>query len=157
MMRRGTAFRLERVLEYRRRLTEAAEQRLALTVRERQELEALLGQIHDEREALSTYLGECTGSGPLDLTALAAAEAYDERLRTEANARRRARAEALVREAAARADLLDRRVDQRVLERLKERTLQEQREREETAARQALDEIATLRYARGVSNGVRHG
>ena len=60
-------------------------------------------------------------------------------------------------ESAARAELIDRRIDERVLERLKERTLREQRERDEAAARQALDEIATLRYARAMSNGAGYG
>ncbi|MFO7270420.1 MAG: flagellar export protein FliJ [Sphaerobacter thermophilus] len=150
-------FRLERVLEHRRRLTEAAEQQLALTIQKRLKVEAALQQIQGARTAVGSYLEERAASGALDLTALAAAEAYDARLRAEASARRRERAEVLVEESAARAELIDRRIDERVLERLKERTLREQREREEAAARQALDEIATLRYARAMSNGADYG
>ncbi|MDI3341740.1 MAG: flagellar export protein FliJ [Sphaerobacter sp.] len=155
--RRGNGFRLERVLAYRRRLTDAAEQRLASAVRERQDVEASLERLRHARVALTEYLVDRSAAGSLDLASLVAADAYDERLRAQARAQDRARAAALARESAARAELLDRRVDQRILERLKERTLRELRQRDAALQQKALDEIATLRHARSGLNGARHG
>lgn len=142
---RKTSFRLERVLEHRRRQTESAQQNLAVRARERVKVEQTLDRLQHQRSELMAYLERNLGPDGLDLDALVAAEAYESSLRTHARRQQQEMAAASAREAEARARLLDRRVAQQVLEKLKERSLREAQERERAAESRLLDEIATTR------------
>lgn len=138
-------FRLERVLEHRKRLTESAQQALAERIRERASVEAALDLLSTEQAALVEYLEENLADDALDLNALTVADVYAGRLRRSANRQRRAWQEAQAREAEALNDLLLRRVDQKVLEKLRERQQEEFEARMRAAEERLLDEIATMR------------
>lgn len=146
-------FRLEQVLEYRRRLTESAQQMLAERTRERTALEASLAQVERERAALASYLEQALDGDAVDLAALAVAEAYDDSLRTTAMRQAQAKLDALAREEEALSQLLDRRRSQRVLEKLRERAIREAEERHQAAEARLLDEVATVQRAHSPAAG----
>ncbi len=137
-------FRLERVLEHRKRQTEEAQQALAARAVERSQAEAALDRLASERGALVDYLSRLSGAD-LDVAALAAAEEYARHLRLSVDEQARAVREAQAREEEARSLLLERKVDQGVLERLRDRALQERVARERASEALLLDEIATTR------------
>lgn len=143
---RNSRFRLERVLEHRRRLTEHAQQTLAERARQRAAVEQALALTEQEYAALLDYQAEQVADPELDLDVLAAAEVYADHLRATALQQTHAWQAAQTEERAAREQFLDRRIDQRVLEKLRERQEREQAERQRAAEERLLDEIATLRY-----------
>jgi flagellar FliJ protein len=136
-------FRLEHVLEHRKRRTEEAEGELARRAREHLDALETLEALQQERDALHAA---APGTGPLDVTTLVSAELRDLRLRAIAYQQEQAVMEAEIREAAARDQLLERRVEQKALEKLRERHMEEQRRRLLTAQERLLDELATAKH-----------
>lgn len=146
-------FRLEPVLEQRRRLTEAAQQQLAQRAREYQEAIQTLEALHQERAELLRSVGRVQ-EGALDIGALASAEAFDLRLRLVADVQERAVMDAEIRESEAREHLVERRVSQKALEKLREKHIAAQTQRLRAAEERMIDEIATIRHAlRGDTSG----
>lgn len=146
---RPRRFRLERVLDHRRRLTEEAQLELATRARERAEVESTLEGLQRERDALAGYLEEQLHNGGVDIDTLVAAEAYDFSLRLHTSYTEQLHAEAVAKEAEALDVLLDRRLDQKVLEKLRDRARQQAIEQELAAEQRLLDEVATIRHATG--------
>lgn len=140
---RPAPFRLARVLEHRRKLTEEAEHELALRAREHQEAQAALEALRQARRASFDAGAEQS----LDLAALATSDVRDLRLRALAARQQQAIAQAATHESAAREQLLERRVSQRALEKLRERHEREQQQRLRAAEERASDEIATIRHS----------
>jgi flagellar export protein FliJ len=143
---RTKGFRLDLVLEHRRRLTDKAEQVLALRERERHDAEAELESLRQERESLLRSLEITEPDVAVDVTSLMSAEIRDLQLRHIAFQQAQAVMEAEIRETAARQDLLGRRVDQKVLEKLRDKHVREQEVRLRYAEDQLIDEIATMQH-----------
>lgn len=146
-------FRLEPVLEQRRRLTEEAQQQLAQRAREYQEAIQTLESLHQERSELLRTLDRVQ-EGAIDVGALASAEAFDLHLRLVADVQERAVMDAEIRENEAREHLVERRVSQKALEKLREKHIAAQTQRLRSAEERMIDEIATIRHAlRGATTG----
>jgi flagellar export protein FliJ len=146
---RTTAFRLEKVLDHRQRLTEEAEQALARREQERLAAEEALATLRDMRSDLCDALDAVLdGDATLDMTTLYAAEIRDLQLRHGAFAQGQAVEDAESRSEEARQELLGRRVDQKALEKLREKHIQQQRARLQHAEAQLIDEIATMQHGK---------
>ena len=141
-------FRLQRVLEERKRREEALQGRYAAATRARVQAEGLLTMLRTAAAVRREDLAGLLAGGRVDATrVLALGQALDEAARAartqEAEVRRRATFEE-----EERARLTAAMADHKALERLREQ--HEQRERRELLRREALtlDELATARAAR---------
>ena len=140
-------FRLEPVLEHRKRLADEARQVFAARSREYQEATDALNALHQERVELLGLVGRMQIEGQIDVTALAAAESCELRLRLLADQQEQAVMEAEVRAEAARSEMVERHTGQRALEKLRDRHIEEQTRRLRAHEEKMIDEIATIRHA----------
>ena len=141
--RNNRTFRLRRVLEYRQRLTNEAQHELAECERAVTEATSSLNLLHQERAGLVDCVCRAQSGVTLDVETLLAAERHDARLRVVVLHQEQTVIDADQREAEARDKLLSRRVDERALEKLRERHHQEQEQRMRAAQDRLIDEIAT--------------
>jgi flagellar export protein FliJ len=106
-------FRLDPVLEHRKRLTDEARQVFAVRSREYQDAVEALEALHQERADLLDSVGRMQLSGQIDVSALAAAESVDVRLRLMADFQEQAVMAAEVRASEARVELVERRMGEK--------------------------------------------
>ncbi len=142
---RARTARLERIIEYRRRLTEQAQQRLAEESRAASAAEEALDRLKRSRRELADDL-EQLASTPVDPAVLETGELYQRWLAQQASEHARTLELAREREEAAREALLSQQREQRKLEKVQERW---QAESSREARRQEsllLDEFALSRY-----------
>lgn len=146
-------FRLEPVLEHRRRLADEAQQMFAVRSREYQETVEALEALHQERVDLMERVGRIQLDGQIDVMALASAEHVDVRLRLLADAQEQHVMAAELRADEARCELVDRRTGQKALEKLRDKHIEEQTRRLLAHEEKMIDEIATIRHAMRAHTG----
>ncbi|GIW07965.1 MAG: hypothetical protein KatS3mg060_2770 [Dehalococcoidia bacterium] len=139
-------FRLEPVLEMRRRRTEALEREFAALERQRLERVAAIDALRAELATTRAGLLARLGSGKLDLRAMAQAQAYAERLERRIAAEEMSLADLVARCDAKRRELVGAHQEQKAIEKLKERYQARSAEEARTQEIRQADEIATVRF-----------
>jgi flagellar export protein FliJ len=141
-------FRLQRVLDLRRRAEEAAQQGLATAAQARVGAEERLRALHDDEQRQREELSAMLAGGRIDAGRIGARSLHIELCGRAIDAQRAEVARCLAVEHAARARLTQAMVERKALDRLRER--HEQRVSAEEKRREAvfLDEIACARAAR---------
>jgi flagellar export protein FliJ len=149
-----TKFRLEPVLEHRKRLADEARQEFAARSREYQSAVDALQELQQERVELLALVGRMQTQGQIDVTALAAAESCDLRLRLMADAQEQSVMAAELRAEQARCTMVEKHAGQRALELLRDRHIEDQIRRLRVHEEKMIDEMATIRHAlRGTEGG----
>lgn len=142
---RTRAARLERIIEYRRRLTEQAQQRLAEESRAVSAAEEALDRLEQRRRELVQGL-DCLARALTDPAVLETGDLYQRWLAQQASEQARTLELARQREEAARDALLSQQREQRKLEKVRERWHAESSREARRQESLLLDEIALSRY-----------
>lgn len=144
----NATFRLRRVLEHRQRLTNQAQHELAECERAVTEATGFLNLLQQERARLVNYMCRAQSDLTINVDSLIAADQHDAKLRTVSQHQEQKVADAELRETEARDNLLSRRVNERVLEKLRDRHMQEHEQRVRAKQERLIDELATTSRGR---------
>lgn len=154
---RGFTFRLQALLDYRRKLVEEAEQVLARHEQVIVQYQRGIELIGERREQMKMYLGALQVQPSIDIQALESVSGYDRRLDGEARTlgARMREEERAAREA--RDVVIQRRIDLEAIEKLRERDLKRFMAEERAKEDRLLDEFASSAFARnmGAARGLR--
>ncbi|GBD15854.1 hypothetical protein HRbin26_00748 [bacterium HR26] len=142
---RARAARLERIIEYRRRLTEQAQQRLAEESRAVSAAEEALDRLKQSRRELVQDL-DCLARTLTDPVVLETGDLYQRWLAQQASEQARTLELARQREEAARDALLSQQREKRKLEKVQERWHAESSREARRQEGLLLDEFALSRY-----------
>lgn len=139
-------FRLDPVLDLRRRRVETFEQELAALERQRAERQSSIDRIREAmRDAVATLRAR-QGDGRLDLRAIAQLHAYYARLESQLAGESMALAELDARCATKRAELIVAHQELKTIEKLKEREQTRAAEAARALENRLTDEVATVRF-----------
>ncbi|MCS6803383.1 MAG: flagellar export protein FliJ [Chloroflexota bacterium] len=141
-----TRFRLNAVLDLRRRRVETLEQELAVLERQRAERQAAIAAIHRAMERIQAALREQQASGRLKIREIAQLHGYAGRLESELANEKLLLADLEARCAAKRAELVAAQQERKAIEKLKERAEAQAAHEARTQELRALAEIATVRF-----------
>jgi len=148
--RRGFVFKLQPVLDHRKKLVEEAEKVLGEREREVAEYQRGIEILANRRQDMRDYQAALQIQPSLDIQAIEAVNGYSLELAKEERALRAQLLDAERRAREAREELVARRIDLEVIEKLRERDLKrfnaEQRAREE----RLLDDLASAAFARNM-------
>jgi len=148
--RKGIVFKLQAVLDHRQSLVDEAEKVLGEREREVAEYQRGIDVLASRRQDMRDYLSALQVQPSLDIQAIEAVNGYSLELAKEERELRSRLLDAERRAREAREELVARRIDLEVIEKLRERDLKRYNAEQRAKEERLLDDLASAAFARNM-------